>query len=77
MSDVQRTDYIAGYFNPAELAANYQCGHCTSHTEVTTGDHGGLRLVIQHDSGCPVLNGILSVLPDAQRAASAPDAIRL
>lgn len=61
MSDVQRTDYIAGYFDPAELAANYQCGHCTSDTEITTGDHGGLRLV----------------LPDAQRAASAPDAFRL
>lgn len=77
MSTPARTDYIAGYFDPAELAANYKCGHCDSDTEVTTGDHGGLRLVIHHDSGCPVLNGVLSVLPDAQRAASAPDAIRL
>ena len=77
MSDVQRTDYIAGYFDPAELVANYQCGHCKSSTELATGDHGGMRLVISHDAGCPVLNGVLSVLPDAQRAASAPDAFRL
>ncbi|MGW3134391.1 hypothetical protein [Streptomyces sp. NPDC001139] len=77
MSTPERTDYVAGYFNPAELAQNYRCSHCRSTTEVTTGEHGGLRLVISHDPGCPVLNGVLSVLPDAQRAASAPDAIQL
>jgi hypothetical protein len=75
VSSPQRSDYIAGYFDPADLAANYQCGHCNSDTELGTDDRGGPRLVIRHDSGCPVLTGVLSALPDALRAV-VPDTFR-
>lgn len=71
-----RTDYVIGYFDPADLAANYQCGHCLSETALGTDlDTGGPRLEIRHDDGCPVLTGVLSALPDAVRAAI-PDTFR-
>jgi hypothetical protein len=72
MSTPQRSDYVIGDFDPADLAANYQCGHCNSDTEVGLDDFGGPRLVIHHDPGCPVLSGALSAMPDALRAAT-PD----
>ncbi|MFF7763120.1 hypothetical protein [Streptomyces griseorubiginosus] len=76
MPATYRTDYVIGDIDPANLAANYHCGHCHSETALGTDpDTGGPRLEIRHDDGCPVLTGVLSVLPDAVRAV-VPDTFR-
>ncbi|MFF3461006.1 hypothetical protein ACWCQN_39905 [Streptomyces sp. NPDC001984] len=73
----KRTDYLIGDLNPTAIAANYQCGHCNSTTELRT-INGLVRVAIHHDDGCPVLNGVLSSAPDALRAlvGSIPDTFR-
>ncbi|MFD5506990.1 hypothetical protein ACFWIB_04335 [Streptomyces sp. NPDC127051] len=53
----------------AAIVANYSCGHCSSETKPWTDRHGQLHINVHHDDGCPVLEGALSAVPDAFRAA--------
>ncbi|MGW3646692.1 hypothetical protein [Streptomyces sp. NPDC000878] len=66
----QHTDYLIGHINPAAIAANYQCGHCTADTTTHTDDNGTVRVAVHHDDGCPVLTGALSSAPDVARAVA-------
>lgn len=62
------TDYLVGDLDPTTVAANYQCGHCNSVTDVREDQYGITHLITQHDDGCPVLTGTLSTIPDTVRA---------
>ncbi|MFB6567367.1 hypothetical protein [Streptomyces noursei] len=51
------------------LAAAYTCGHCNSNTaRLAQAEDGMWHIGIEHDDGCPVLNGTVSDIHDTLRA---------
>jgi hypothetical protein len=76
--DLQHTDYLFGHVDPQAIAAAYSCGHCNSETSTRTDEAGLVRIVINHDDGCPVLTGVLPSAPDVVRAlvGHVPDTFR-
>lgn len=68
-SEPVRTDHVIGVpLLAVLLAANYECGHCTSETDTRTDEAGVVHVVIRHDDACPVLNGHVSAAGDVARA---------
>ncbi|MEU3227164.1 hypothetical protein ABZ695_28915 [Streptomyces sp. NPDC006976] len=66
-----RTDIVAGRLEDlVVMLTNYRCGHCTGHVEgITTNDTtGAMHARVEHDTGCPVLTGSVSPIPDTFRA---------
>ncbi|WP_326614959.1 hypothetical protein OHA57_04615 [Streptomyces anulatus] len=57
---------------PAELlefARTYTCGHCSGDTmRLAKEDDGVWHGYFSHDAGCPVVNGVISSIPDSVRA---------
>ena len=65
-----RADLIVGTATTLKtVAANYQCGHCNSHTKLIRDHLGNPHVATYHSDGCPTLTGAISTIPDTFRAA--------
>ncbi|MFE9481459.1 hypothetical protein ACFYNM_22985 [Streptomyces spororaveus] len=60
----------------ARMVSNYHCGHCTGEVTYLMTNGDTLHAGIEHDDGCPVLEGTLPPGPDMLRAAGVPDTFR-